>query len=322
MTKREEAANTELFPASGIIPTRNRAATLRVTLQSISQQNFQPTEIIIIDASDTDATEKLLIENFEGLRSELVYLKAATRGAASQRNEGVAIARCSYILFMDDDLLFEPSCFARLFSAIVLSPSLGGVNVMFTNQKYHPPGRISASLFSLLNGKKLKTYAGKCIGPVVNLLPEDKDELPEVVEVEWLNSGCTLYRKEALPDPPFPKFFTGYSMFEDVTISSIVGRQWKLANARTARVFHDSQPGDYKQNIFLLSKMELVNRFYVMTYVLNRRGFRNIFKFVVIELFKVASYFQNINGLRKVMPVIGGKIAGTIEVIHRGKRFT
>ena len=304
-----------LIPVSAVVPTRNRPIPLQATLVSLAKQSKQPAQIVVIDASDTNETEELCRQLVYGLFSSVIYIKATTRGAASQRNEGMSSCNYDFILFMDDDLLFEDQCMERLYHAIIHDVTLGGVNVMITNQKYQPPGRVSRKLYHYLNGAPLESYAGKCLGPVMNLLPEDRDDLPEVVYVDWLNSGCTLYRKETLPNPPFSSFFTGYSMFEDVTISSIVGRSWKLANARTARVYHDSQPGDHKKSIVALSKMELVNRYYVMTKVLKRTGFKNTMKLIVTESYKVLSYFQSMDGLKKIPAVLWGKLGGIVEII-------
>ena len=311
--------NAILFPASGIIPTRNRHVALGATIESLSRQSIQPAEIIIIDASDGIETQELCKSKIQGLQSAIKYLKAVTRGAAPQRNEGVAVAHFDYIFFMDDDLLFEPHCLERLFSAIQSDPNLGGVNAMITNQKYHPPGRVSQLLFRYLNGQRLESYAGKCLGPVMNLLPEDREDLPEVVPVEWLNTGCTIYRRASLPNPPFPNFFTGYSMFEDVTISMTVGKSWKLANARTAKVYHDSQPGEYKKSLLALSKMELVNRYYVTTRILNRKGIKNMLKLVVTETYKVSAYLQSFQGIRTLPMVIAGTLAGIADIIKTAR---
>jgi glycosyltransferase involved in cell wall biosynthesis len=305
-----------LFPASAIIPTRNRKVALRATLTSLSKQSKQPAEVIIIDASDGVETEELSKTVIKGLHSAIHYLKAVSQGAASQRNEGISKARFPYIFLMDDDLLFEVSCLERLYKAIEGDPGLGGVNAMITNQKYHPPGKVSRVLFKYLNGEQLDSYAGKCLGPIMNLLPEDRNDLPEVVSVEWLNTTCTLYRKVALPNPPFPNFFTGYSMFEDVAISMTVGKSWRLANVRSAKIYHDSQPGDHKRSLMVLSKMELVNRYYVMTRILNRTGFKNIFKLVVTEFYKVTAYLQSPQGVTKLPAVITGKLLGIVEIIR------
>ena len=98
---------------------------------------------------------------------------------------------------------------------------------MITNQRYQPPGHVSRSIFSMdgmENDFRQESHAGKILGPAINLLPEDSDKLPAVVQVQWLNTTCTLYRREALPKPPFPDNFTGYSLMEDLCLSLTVAR--------------------------------------------------------------------------------------------------
>jgi GT2 family glycosyltransferase len=210
--------------------------------------------------------------------------------------------------FMDDDILFEPLCFARLWSALQSDPNLGGVNAMITNQRYQTPGRISRFVFRLMAGRAEGSYAGRVLGPAVNLLPEDGDDLPEIVPVEWLNTTCTLYRREALPDPPFPDHFTGYSLMEDLTLSLTVGKCWKLANARTARIYHDSQPGTHKSDPALLAEMQLINRHFVMTKILGRDRFADYLKLVLFELFSLASSLQSRSGRATVALGLWGRV--------------
>jgi glycosyltransferase involved in cell wall biosynthesis len=219
----------------------------------------------------------------------VIWLRATTLGAAAQRNQGVATATQPFIWFFDDDILFEPECVARLWRAIEADPGLGGVNAMITNQRYQAPGRISRAVFALINGRNESTFAGRLLGPAVNLLPEDRDDLPDVVPTEWLNTTCTIYRREALPDPPFDSIFTGYSMMEDLTLSLRVGKRWRIANARTARVFHDSQPGVHKADVAALAEMELVNRHYVMTQVLEKTRARDYAGLLIWEAFQLVS---------------------------------
>ena len=164
-----------------------------------------------------------------------------------------------------------------------------------------------------------KSFAGRVIGPAVNLLPEDRHDLPEVVPVEWLNHGCTIYRREALPDPPFPAEFTGYSLMEDLALSLQVGKTWKLANARTARIFHDSQPGTYKSDARSRSRMELVNRHFVMTRIMGRRGFIAYLKLAAWELFSLASALASRRG-RKSAPIYIKREMGRIATDWRGNK--
>lgn len=301
------------IPTSVVIPTKNRNQRLHKTLDSIDIQNHQPKEVIIIDASN-----KLFIAK-QKYSFEVVVHKAKIPGAAKQRNQGVSLSEQPFIYFMDDDIDLEPGCIEKMWKAIHADAKLGGVNAMITNQQYHSPGKISKILWSWLNGSPLDSYAGKCLGPVFNLLPEDRDDLPEVVPVEWINTTCALYRKEALPVPPFPDFFKGYSMFEDVTVSSLVGRKWKLANVRTARIFHDSQPGDHKNSMLVLSRMELVNRYLVMTRILERKGLNYNFQLSIVELYKLLSYFSSLKSIVNIPYVLAGKLAGIYDILFKTK---
>jgi hypothetical protein len=223
------------------------------------------------------------------------------------------------VWFFDDDIRFEPECVNCLWRAMQSEPKLGGVNAMVLNQQYHPPGSVSRLLFTLMHGRAETTFAGKVIGPAVNLLPEDREDLPEVVPVEWLNTTCTMYRREALPSPVFDSVFTGYSMMEDLTLSLRVGRHWRLANARTARIFHDSQPGEHKSDVRALAEMELVNRHYVMTEILGRKRFVDLSRLALWEAFQLLSGLACSQGRSQVMAKLRGQFNG-MGRIRRGRQ--
>ncbi|MBW4518938.1 MAG: glycosyltransferase family 2 protein [Scytolyngbya sp. HA4215-MV1] len=310
---------TVILPVAAIIPTRDRSLPLMSTLQSLAQQSAQPIEAVVVDASTDDQTQQLCqAPEIPGLVTKIVYHRATTVGAATQRNQAIAYTTQSTILFCDDDILFEPDCLAKLWAALQCDPELGGVNAMITNQRYLPPGRFSRMLFQFLDGKKQVSYAGQCIGPGLNLLPEDRADLPEVVPVQWLNTTCTLYRRQALPHPPFPEHFTGYSLMEDLTLSLTVGQRWKLANARTARIFHDSQPGSHKNNPTVLSKMELVNRHYVMTQILQQRQPQNYLKLMVLQGFGILAALQTLQGWKNFPAIVQGNLEALAQIVSSG----
>jgi len=304
-----------IVPICAIIATRNRAESLSQTLHSLLRQDLLPAEIILVDASTHDATKHLVYDFRKRLAgSTLVqWIEAEVPGAASQRNQGVACATQPLIWFFDDDVIFEPQCAERLWHAIESDRQLGGVNAMIVNQRYQPPGFVSRAMFTLMHGRREKSFAGKVIGPAINLLPEDREDLPGVVPVEWLNTTCTIYRREALPSPPFDPFFTGYSLMEDVALSSRVGKKWKLANVRTAWIFHDSQLGEHKSNVKGMARMELMNRHYIMTRILERSTFSDYVKLAAFQTFNL------IGGLRdwRNWPrLLAGKFSGLREILR------
>jgi glycosyltransferase involved in cell wall biosynthesis len=314
------SAVTQVLPISAIVPTRNRHLPLDRTLRSLAQQSAQPLEMIVVDGSKDDRTQSLLRLKIPGLRTQIKYYPATELGAATQRNQGMSHASQPVIWLMDDDILLEPDCLARLWAALNSDSQIGAVNAMITNQRYLPPGRVSRFLFRFLAGQAEASYAGKCIGPAFNLLPEDDPQLPEVVPVEWLNTTCTLYRREALPQPLFSANFVGYSLMEDVTLSLIVGKQWQLANARTARIFHDSQPGDHKSDRANLAKMELVNRHYVMTTILDRHRCGDYWKLAVVEVFEIAVSLVTVQGWLDLPALLRGKLAAVQELLLRSPK--
>lgn len=309
---RTKSPAMEILPVSAIVPTRNRPIPLARTLESLAAQGVLPAELIVIDGS-ADVTSKQVVERHAAQWSPgcaVVWQAASQLGGAVQRNQGVAIATQPFICFCDDDILFEPDCVTRLWRAIQSDPKLGGLNAMIVNQQYQSPGFISRTVFALMHGRSEKSFAGKVIGPAVNLLPEDRSDLPDMVPVEWLNLGCTMYRREALPSPPFDVFFTGYSLMEDLALSLHVGKRWNLANARTARIFHNSGLGVHKADERALAAMELINRHYVMTQVLDRKTVMDYFKLLLWEIFLIATGFIQRPSVKRLFEIIPGKLEG------------
>lgn len=275
-------SKSDIVNISVIIPTLNRAHVLNNTIDSISRQNIQPFEIIIIDGSSN--FEKLSKSDFIGLRSDIIHHQATELGAAKQRNQGIILARTSIIGFFDDDILLEKDCIANLYTGLQENPSCGGINAVITNQSYHSLGRISKLFYRMMGADTSQSLAGKCIGPAINFLTDSvaKDDF---TSVDWLNTGCTLYRKEALPNPVFDKHFTGYSLMEDLALSLRVAKNWKLLNSTNSRIYHDSQPSEGKDNIMINAEMELVNRFYIMKHILNKNNLKDYFQLFLQQLF-------------------------------------
>jgi glycosyltransferase involved in cell wall biosynthesis len=261
-------------PVSAIIPTKDRPALLTRAIRTLLASTVVPAEIVVVDASADDsaaAAVRSLVGQMD--RAPNIIVRQADRtGAAAQRNQAIALARNDYILFCDDDIVCEPDCVERLWNALQSDPGIGGANAMIVNQNYSRPGRLLRAVLAAIAEPEGGGYAGRVVGPVIHFLPRDGADLPATMPVQWLNLGCTLYRRELLPEPPFDAFFTGYSLREDVALSLHVGRHARLVNVPAARIYHDSQPGAHKADIIALSRMDTVSRHYVMTAVMGKYG--------------------------------------------------
>jgi len=305
--------NARVLPVSAVIPTINRIDSLLKTLNSLSFQDHYPFEIIIVDGSTSCSKEQILSNLKFSPIVRIIYQRAIKNGAAHQRMQGVESSTQPFIWFIDDDIELEGECLIRIWNGINSDEMVGATNALITNQKYTSPGLVTKTMYRLMSGQRLDSHAGKLIGPAWNLLPEERDVDTNYVSCEWLNTTCTLYRKEALPNPIFSDLFIGYSLMEDVALSATVAKKWKLLNACKAKIYHDSQPGDHKSNVAQLAEMELLNRHFIMTKILNRNSCKDFLKLILFEMFQMAgiiwklkfrTLFQNLigkwNALRKI----------------------
>jgi len=97
-----EALNTPPF-ISVIVPTFNRVELLKQTLASVRNQTFRDFEIIVVDDGSSDGT-------FEWLASQddVHVVRQENSGIATSRNNGAALARGTWLAFLDHDDLWAP----------------------------------------------------------------------------------------------------------------------------------------------------------------------------------------------------------------------
>jgi len=303
-----------ILDISVIIATANRSKVLDTTLRSIASQTYQPREIIIIDGSGDSLTAALIQGKIDGLLSAIQYEKAVILGAAQQRNQGIKKASCNVIGFMDDDIILEPDCIINLWNCLMNGKDAGGVNALVTNQQFVPLRGMTKLFYQLMNGKRTSNFAGKMFGPIINILPADDSTLGDIVPVEWLNTTCTLYKREMLPMPVFDEHFEGYSLMEDLALSLRVAKKARLYNARTARIFHDTQPGFQKNNVQIMAEMDLVNRYYIMRNILHQKGLTPHLKLLLQQL-----YFGMASRNIVKLPFLKGKYAGFKRIMKKKK---
>lgn len=91
--------NRELV--SVVIPTFNRAFTLKRTLESVLCQSYRQFEIVVVDDGSTDKTEEIAQRVAD---SRLRWVRHDKNlGAAAARNTGIKAARGNWVAFLDSD---------------------------------------------------------------------------------------------------------------------------------------------------------------------------------------------------------------------------
>jgi glycosyltransferase involved in cell wall biosynthesis len=102
-----------------VVPTRNRAHTVRRVVETYYRQELV-TEIIFVDDAGTDDTSHVIgtvAQKYPHVATRIIHNPTRV-GASQSRNVGVAAAANELILFCDDDEYLEPgyakTCLAKL----------------------------------------------------------------------------------------------------------------------------------------------------------------------------------------------------------------
>src|SRR5687767_3522938 len=89
---------------SVVIPTYNRTALLRRTLESVWRQTFTDFEVIVVDDGSTDGT----VDYLRSLGGHVRWLTQPNSGPGAARNLGASVASAEYVAFLDSDDLWFP----------------------------------------------------------------------------------------------------------------------------------------------------------------------------------------------------------------------
>jgi glycosyltransferase involved in cell wall biosynthesis len=95
---------------------------LHEAIESVLAQDYRPTEIVVVDSSESRA--QALVESYG---AELRYEWQPPAGIAAARNRAVQLATGGLLTFLDSDDLFEPGRLSQQAEALARDPSLEAV---------------------------------------------------------------------------------------------------------------------------------------------------------------------------------------------------
>jgi len=108
---------------SVVLPTYNRASSLRRSIESCLNQTYPQVEVIVVDDGSTDITAQVVEEMVSQWGEDTIrYVWQRNQGACVARNRGLDLTRGEFIQFLDSDDILLPMKFAMQVSALQSSP--------------------------------------------------------------------------------------------------------------------------------------------------------------------------------------------------------
>lgn len=96
--------------ASVIIPTRNKARYLALTLASLARQTeARSFDVIVVDDGSEDNTREIVTAQRDRADLALTYIRRAHKGRAASRNAAIRAATGEVLIFCDDDRITHPA---------------------------------------------------------------------------------------------------------------------------------------------------------------------------------------------------------------------
>jgi GT2 family glycosyltransferase len=108
---------SKIAQISAAIATLDRPEGLARCLDALLSGSVLPTEVIIVDQSDNDATEKIVLTR-QSSRVPIVYVRQSRRGLSASRNAALARVSCPLVAVTDDDCVPDPGWIAAIVRAL------------------------------------------------------------------------------------------------------------------------------------------------------------------------------------------------------------
>lgn len=156
--------NTEI---TVIIPTMNRPNSLSQTLEYISKGTCKPSQVIIVDQSQTEILQnrnKGLVDAYSKVLPNIEYHYQIEPSLTKARNFGFSFARNEVIVFSDDDVDVRKDTYENI-SYLFSDPSVAMVGGVQDGEKKSPPSTMS-HMFGMASFKKRRIghMARACYG--------------------------------------------------------------------------------------------------------------------------------------------------------------
>lgn len=311
------------------ICTYKRPASLARLLDSLALQAPRPLQVIVVDASLDDATERVVRarEDLGELAETFSYYRVAgaLRGLTRQRNFALQHVQADLVAFFDDDVVLLPGCLSALEDVHRrLGDEVAGVGAFVCDVHVPPEPRALWRLrwvLRILPSLKPGRYYRSGMQTSWDLMqPTDG-----LVEGDWLQGCAMMWKTAQARAEGFNDLFSGYSNGEDLEFSLRLRRYGRLFVAGQAKLRHLHDSGG-RPDAFEMGYKSLRNAYYIHQTCLNKRSARDVAWFLYAYIVDSAVRFAN-NRLRRrpnldTWLFLRGRLHFLLELLaNRGRIF-
>ena len=237
-----------------VVATKDRPEQLRNILSCIHKQSFIPEQIVVVDGGEFAVKEVTL----EFMSLPIDYITVQPPGLTRQKNAGVAAVHpeIDLIAMVDDDIVLDDESLAIMMDFWDNAPeAVGGASFNlpdFENTNAWLKS-LPQRLFFIDNSRPGQVLRSGFNTPIWNVNDNSS--------VQWLNGGCTVWRKQIFEHLQFDEWFQGSGLWEDVRFSRQVARNYHLVVVGKATASHVDAPVPARRQINL-GKTQIVNWLY------------------------------------------------------------
>lgn len=220
---------------SAVLLTWNSRKWLALCLSSLIDGMPADSEIVVIDNGSIDGTWEELRQRYPAV---VAIKNERNRGVARARNQGIALSRGRFILFLDIDTVVNPGAIRKLLECAESNPGIGLVAPALVSSD----GRLQPSC------RRFPTFLSKIqrvIGPRRDGRNEDEyaemEDWAGPTEVDYAIGACQLIRRDAVEQVGLldERIFYGPEDADYCLRLALAG--WRIVCLPTATVVHWEQ---------------------------------------------------------------------------------
>lgn len=267
-----ELAKEDPYHVSVLVSTKNRFYDLKECVDSILIQTVKPSEIILVDASDTSESMEMVKESLRGKDIKLTYYRQEIVAGKIKKtaawNRALKSALGDIIIFLDDDVVLDKHYIYYILKTYCENAECNIVGVMgsFKNLKNGKIVQKRAVDLRFLERFFLKFFLLPHEERNGFMQPSGFPTYPssenKTIAIAEIMPACNMsFKKDVFKEFSFDEWFYGYSLLEDDDFTYRVSRKYKFLYTPFAELFHKSSK-IAREHPETMEIMRVVNRCY------------------------------------------------------------